>query len=102
MSIHLKDLALLRFRMMTFARDIRQRLLEPSSPEVFVLGNQKSGTTVIAAALAECARVSAALDLHKIHSERMTTAYVNQLLTLPQIMQCCDWSFRTESSKSRF
>jgi hypothetical protein len=61
---------------------------------VLVLGNQKSGTTVIAAGLAECAGVSASLDLHAIHTPRMTAAYVNRSLTVAKIMRRCRGRFR--------
>jgi hypothetical protein len=73
--------------------ELRRRLFRPTAPDVFVLGNQKSGTTVIAAALAECAGVSASLDLPGIHSRQMTNAYVDRSLTLDRIARRCRWCF---------
>ena len=73
---------------------IRRRYFDCAAPDVLVLGNQKSGTTVIAAGLAECAGVSAALDLHAIHTPRMTAAYVNRSLTVAKIMRRCRRRFR--------
>jgi hypothetical protein len=65
-----------------------------SAPEVFVLGNQKSGTTVIAAALAECAGVSVALDLHAIHTAQATAEYVDHSLDVATIARKCGRRFR--------
>jgi hypothetical protein len=65
-----------------------------SAPEVFVLGNQKSGTTVIAAALAECAGVSVALDLHAIHNPQATASYVDRSLDVAAIERKCGRRFR--------
>jgi Sulfotransferase family len=78
---------------------IRARLSRRAAPDVFVLGNQKSGTTVIAAALAECAGVSAALDLHALHTRRMTAAYASRSLTVSDIVRRCGNRFRSSVVK---
>jgi len=42
---------------------------------VFVLGNQKSGTTVIAAALAHCANLSVTLDIRDLTANHLSRLY---------------------------
>lgn len=48
---------------------------------VLVLGNQKSGTTVIAAALAHCANVSATLDLRDLTADQLVGVYEGTVST---------------------
>lgn len=58
-----------------FARYVRSRFAKIKQDPVFVLGNQKSGTTVIAAALAHCADVSATLDIRDLTADRLAGLY---------------------------
>jgi hypothetical protein len=51
------------------------RVKQVSEAPVFVLGNQKSGTTVIAAALAHCADITATLDLRDLTADKLTGVY---------------------------
>lgn len=78
--------------MITFLNRLH-RAINASAPDVFVLGNQKSGTTVIAAALAECAGAPVALDLHAIHTRRATDKYISRSLSAHQIARRCRWDF---------
>jgi hypothetical protein len=58
-----------------FLRQVTGRLVSVSSTPTFVLGNQKSGTTVIAAALARAANQSVTLDLRDLTEEMLTGVY---------------------------
>lgn len=51
------------------------RLTTVTRDPVFVLGNQKSGTTVIAAALAHCANLSVTLDIRDLTADRLSRLY---------------------------
>lgn len=58
-----------------FLRYVRSRFATVTLAPVFVLGNQKSGTTVIAASLAHCADVSVTLDIRDLTADRLADLY---------------------------
>jgi len=68
---------------------ICNRLLRRRKKYVFVLGNQKSGTTAIAALLAECTAQSVALDLRELVKPGVTDQYINGALTLDRLADLC-------------
>nr|WP_272506842.1 sulfotransferase [Salinibacter ruber] len=65
----------IKARVGRWSRYVAGRFVSVQDNPVFVLGNQKSGTTVIAAGLAHCAGVSATLDLRDLTADLLTGVY---------------------------
>ena len=59
-------------------RRVKELLARPNKTPIFVLGNQKSGTTAIAALLAKRTGCSVTLDLTTHHSELVVGIYNNR------------------------